>query len=391
MNQSIIERYESLVRDQQLEADPEQRRIVGKLDALANAISTAQLASKSSSLGWLFGRTVPLEPVKGLYIWGKVGRGKTMLMDLFFETVSHKRKRRAHFHAFMSDVHERIHGWRQRAKRGEVTGSDPIAPVARALASEAGLLCFDEFSVTDIADAMLLGRLFEAMFAQGVIVVATSNVEPENLYRDGLNRALFLPFIALIGARMESLCLEARADYRLEKLGGASVYHTPLGGGAHQALTKIFGTLTANAPVKPVSLSVKGRKNLVPIAAQGVAWVQFADLCEVALGAADFLSLAQNFHTIIIENVPALTQETRNSAKRFITLIDILYDNAVKTVISAAVPVNELYQGEQGSEVFEFDRTVSRLIEMRSVDYLGLAHGRKDKTASGDTTGLVET
>jgi cell division protein ZapE len=365
--------------------------VATRLDALAGQFMEAQMASKGSALGWLFSRKAKPEPVKGLYVWGSVGRGKTMLMDLFFDSFHYRRRRRAHFHAFMGDVHERIHAWRQASRKGEVKGADPVAPVADALADEANLLCFDEFSVTDIADAMLLGRLFEALFARGVTIVATSNVEPANLYKDGLNRSLFLPFIQMIHARMDVLRLDARTDYRLEKLAGASVYHAPLTPEAHKALAAIFERLTAGTAPHPATLHVKGRDIVLPVTAQGVAWVAFDDLCARPLGAADYLAIAQDFHTVVIEGVPALKQETRNEAKRFITLIDVFYDNGVKTVISADVPVQELYRGDWGVEVFEFERTVSRLIEMRSQEYLARPHGRADSAASGDTTGLVET
>lgn len=391
MTNSVQDRLVALVTEGRLEADPAQQAVARSLDRLASRLAEARLARKGSALGWLFGKKAPPEPVRGLYVWGGVGRGKTMLMDLFFELLPVRAKRRAHFHAFMRDVHERIHQWRQASRAGQVQGSDPVAPVAQALADEAQVLCFDEFAVTDIADAMLLGRLFEALFARGVTVIATSNVEPENLYKDGLNRALFLPFIRLLHERMDIERLDARTDYRLEKLSGAEVYHVPADAAARAQLARVFEDLTGAATPRSVVLEVKGRKLTVDRAAQGVAWVHFNDLCARPLGASDYLELSREFHTVLIEGVPAMSQAQRNEAKRFITLIDVFYDAGVKTVITADAPADQLYQGDRGAEVFEFDRTVSRLIEMRSMDYLARPHGSGDSRASGDTTGLVET
>jgi cell division protein ZapE len=314
-----------------------------------------------------------------------------MLMDLFFEALPVRRKRRVHFHAFMADAHERIHLWRQALKRGEVSGDDPIAPVAASLAEEAWVLCFDEFAVTDIADAMILGRLFTALFRHGVVVVATSNVEPDRLYEGGLNRALFLPFIELLKTRMEVVRLDARTDFRLEKLAGSPVYHVPADEAARAALDRSFKRLTGRERGDPVRLTVKGHALDVPQAAGGVARFAFPDLCAKPLGAADYLALAQDFHTVILEGIPRMAFEQRNEAKRFITLIDALYDNRVKLLASAEAEAPELYRAETGREAFEFDRTVSRLIEMRSEEYLSLAHGRPDSADSGNSTGLAET
>jgi cell division protein ZapE len=291
----------------------------------------------------------------------------------------------------MADVHERVHEYRQKVKRGEVRDPDPIGPVASALAAEASVLCFDEFTVTDIADAMILGRLFTALFAEGVSVVATSYVEPDRLYEGGLNRALFLPFIKLLKERMEVVRLDARTDYRLEKLAGAEVWHVPADAAGTAALDRAFHRLTGNAHAGPMTLRVKGRDVVVPAATQGVARFAFADLCEQPLGGSDYLAIAERFHTVLIAGVPVMGIEKRNEAKRFITLIDALYDNSVKLVATAAALPQDLYTATDGREAFEFDRTVSRLIEMASTDYLAAPHGRRDSTASGDTTGLVET
>lgn len=391
MPQSVRTRLETLIAEGRIEADEAQLGIADRLDALAMALRERSLGRKSSALGWLFGRKASPELLRGLYVWGGVGRGKTMLMDHFHALLPVQGKRRVHFHAFMRDVHERIHEWRQAARRGVVQGSDPVVPVATALAQEAQVLCFDEFAVTDIADAMLLGRLFEALFAQGVVVVATSNVHPDDLYRDGLNRALFLPFIRLLGERMDIVRLEARTDYRLEKLAGDEIYLSPLDSAAREALVRLFVGLTGGVEAEPAKLHVKGRIVEVPRAAQGVAWFGFDDLCARPLGASDYLEIAETYHTVLIEGVPRMEQAHRNQAKRFITLIDVFYDHGVKVIVSAEAQPDELYTGTTGAEVFEFARTISRLTEMRSEDYLARAHGRPDSSASGDSTGLVET
>lgn len=374
-----------------IEPDAAQKAVVARLDRLAAALGERALARKGRALGWLFGRKVPAEPLRGLYVWGSVGRGKTMLVDLFFEVAPVSPKRRVHFHAFMADVHRRVRDYRQRLKRGEARDPDPIGPVARALAEESVLLCFDEFAVADIADAMIIGRLFTALFAEGVVVVATSNVEPSRLYEGGLNRALFLPFLTLLEQRMDVVELAARTDFRLEKLGGAEVWHVPADGKASHELDDAFRRLTGGARAGPVVLTVQGRELEAPLAAHGVARLSFAALCEAPLGASDYLALAERFHTLVLDGVPVMGFEKRNEAKRFITLIDTLYDRNVKLVASADAEPEGLYRAEEGHEAFEFARTISRLVEMRSQDYLALPHGRRDSRASGDTTGLVET
>ncbi len=386
---TLASRYDALVASGAIERDPAQTVLVRRFDALAARLGEHQMAQKSSALGWLFGRRSPPVAPKGLYVWGSVGRGKTMLMDLFFEALPVRRKRRVHFHSFMSDVHDRIHAYRQALKAGTVKGDDPIGPVAATLAEEAWVLCFDEFTVTDIADAMILGRLFTALFALGVVVVATSNVEPERLYEGGLNRTLFLPFIALLQERMEVLRLDARTDFRLEKLAGSPVYHVPADEHARAALDQAFRKLTGRRRGDPVRLSVKGRVVEVPEAAGGVARFGFEDLCARPLGASDYLAIAQDFHTLILDGIPKMAFEQRNEAKRFIILIDTLYETRVKLLASAEAEAPDLYRAETGREAFEFDRTVSRLIEMRSEDYLSLPHGRED--AGGSATGLAET
>jgi cell division protein ZapE len=385
----IAEGYRALVSERGFEFDPAQAELAWKLDALSAGLKDYRPETKPGAFAWLIGHK-GAEPPRGLYIHGSVGGGKTMLMDMFFDAIEGPRKRRAHFHAFMADVHARLNQWRQARKRGEASGEDPIAPVAAELARQAPLFCFDEFSVHDIADAMILSRLFTALLAAGVVVVATSNVAPDELYKDGLNRALFLPFIALIEERLDVVELDARTDYRLEKLKCAPVYHTPLTPKADAALDAAFLALTGHERGKPTRIELLGRHLDVPQAIDGVARFDFDSLCRNPLGAADYLMLAQRFHTLIVDRIPALTVSERNEAKRFIILIDALYDMRVKLIASATREPETLYSGE-GVEAFEFARAVSRLYEMRSADYLALPHGRESGAQAGDLGGIVET
>jgi cell division protein ZapE len=381
--------YHSLVSSGAIEADAAQARAVEALGALEEQLSRYKPARKQGLLGRLFADNG--EAPRGLYVHGEVGRGKTMLMDLFFQHSPVAHKRRAHFHEFMADVHERIYGFRQNIARGEIADGDVIALTADSIFDEAWLLCFDEFHVTDIADAMILGRLFAKLFELGTVVVATSNVAPQDLYKDGLNRALFLPFIAQIAAHMDVLRLEARTDFRLEKLVGVKMWLVPADRKADATLDKAWAKMTGSAPCKPRDIRVKGRVLHVPCSAQGVARFSFADLCEKPLGSSDYLRLAHDYHTILIDRIPVMDLAERNAAKRFIALIDTLYDNAVKLMASAEADPVSLYRATDGVEAGEFRRTSSRLIEMSSQSYLGLPHGRKDSTASGSSTGLVET
>ena len=370
-NINVTMRYEALVSARHIENDPAQRRVAARLDRLLDEVRNKRVATKSSALGWLFaGKAAGPRPVRGLYLHGPVGRGKTMLMDIFFDLVPAKRKRRAHFNDFMADVHERIHAYRQRVKAGEVKEGDPIPPVAAALVQAAWVLCFDEFSVNDIADAMILSRLFAELFSRGCVLVATSNVAPCELYRDGLNRGLFLPFIDLLERHADVLSLDARTDYRLEKISRLPVYLSPLGEEARTGMDEAWAEVTAGKPVGPERLTVKGHHVEVPRAGGGAARFTFAELCARPLGASDYIALANRYHTIFLDDVPVMAERSRNEAKRFITLIDTLYDHANRLFVSAEAAPERLMQIGNGTEAFEFGRAASRLFEMQSRDYL---------------------
>lgn len=332
------------------------------------------MARKSRALGWLFGKgKKPGETITGLYIHGDVGRGKSMLMDMFFQLVPARAKRRAHFNDFMADVHDRIGRHRQALKDGTTKEADPIPPVASALAKEAWILCFDEFTVTDIADAMILSRLFSALFAEGIVLVATSNVDPDELYKDGLNRGLFLPFITLLKEHVKVLKLVAETDYRMEKLDRLPVYMTPLGPQTTRMMDQAWQSVTRGTPVVEESVKVMGRKIRVPQAAGETARFSFADLCEAPLAARDYLALAKQYSTFFIDDVPVMDLPQRNAAKRFILLIDTLYEARTRIFISAAADPDGLYIAKTGVESFEFARTASRLTEMQSREWMEAA------------------
>lgn len=367
---SVSQKLNALVASGALAADEHQASIARRLDHILFDLAATRPARKSSALGWLFAsRKNEASPLRGLYVHGGVGRGKTMLMDLFFGLVPIQRKRRTHFHAFMADVHDRIHAHRQKLKNGETRQADPIPPVAASILAEARLLCFDEFSVTDIADAMILSRLFAELFAKGCVVVATSNVEPDNLYRDGLNRGLFLPFIRLLKAHTDTVSLDSETDYRLEKSDTLPVWSFPLGLDADANIERAWRHETLGQEAKPEMLSFRGRTIQVSAAVGRCARFTFSDLCEAPLGAADYLAILRRFDTLFLEHIPLLKAERRNETKRFILLIDTLYDHGARIFASAAAPPEKLLAVRKGTEGFEFDRTVSRLIEMQSGEY----------------------
>jgi cell division protein ZapE len=382
--------YQALVSSGAIEPDAAQKEVAEAFAGLEQRLARYKPLRKQGLLGRLFADKDDVPP-RGLYIHGEVGRGKTMLMDMFFQQSAVAHKRRAHFHEFMAEVHERIYGFRQNIARGEIADGDMIALTAASIFDHAWLLCFDEFHVTDIADAMILGRLFKRLFELGTVVVATSNVAPDDLYKGGLNRALFVPFIAQISQHMDVLRLDARTDFRLEKLAGVKTWLVPADAAADAALDKAWLSMTGNTPCKPRDISIKGRILHVPCSAHGVARFSFPEICEKPLAASDYLRLAHDYHTLIIDRIPVMDYAERNAAKRFIALIDTLYDNGVKLMASAAADPLSLYVASEGNEANEFKRTSSRLIEMSSKSYLALPHGHKDSAASGSSTGLVET
>jgi cell division protein ZapE len=362
MTAGPLQRYHELVRAGEIEPDAAQLLAAERLDALAIELAKWR-GPRTGLFGKFFGN--PAAAPRGLYIHGSVGRGKTMLMDLFYESLRRPDKRRLHFHQFMAEAHERI----GKARAG--TPGDPLPLVAGLIADQAAVLCFDELHVTDIADAMILGRLFDGLFARQVVVVATSNAHPTDLYRNGLNRQLFLPFIDLIEDNMDILELKAAKDFRLEKLAGQPLYFAPADAAAQSEMDRAWERLTGSQAGRPVDLEVKGRKVHVPLAAMGVARFHFDDLCARPLGSLDYLSIAQAFHTLLIERIPRLTPARRNEARRFINLIDTLYDGRVGLIASADAEPDDLYPAGDGADLFA--RTASRLYEMRSETYL---HGR---------------
>jgi cell division protein ZapE len=380
-NHSASEELKALTLSGKLQADAAQMAVAAKLDRVLAHLRERGPAKKASALGWLFARKGKSNQaiVHGLYVHGSVGRGKTMLMDMFFAKAPLQRKRRCHFHEFMADVHARIHAHRQKLKAGETKQADPVPPVAAALFAEAELLCFDEFSVTDIADAMILGRLFTELFSLGCVLVTTSNVAPDNLYREGLNRGLFLPFIDLLKRYVDVVTLDSPTDYRMEKLASLPVYLTPLDARTDAAMQTSWHHVLDGTKAAPEEIAMKGRSIHVPQAAGRAAWFSFADLCERPLGASDYLAIAARYDTVFVEHVPRMGLSKRNETKRFITLIDAFYDKTVRVFISAEAVPEELLIERNGTEGFEFDRTASRLFEMRSSEYLAL-HLQRRKT-----------
>jgi cell division protein ZapE len=360
----------------QVHSDPVQERIVQRLQAVHEQLAAmARQPARPgllARLGLVRAEQPPAGP-HGLYIWGPVGRGKSMLMDLFFADAPVARKRRVHFHEFMLEVHDRLHRRREElAAKGAPPEADTIVPIARAIASETRLLCFDEFQVTNIADAMILGRLFETLFDEGLTVIATSNRAPDDLYKNGLQRDRFLPFIELVKQRLEILELGGGKDYRMDRLRNLDMYLTPLGAWATAKLDEAFRALTDGADGEPRVLRTQGRDVDVPRAAPGVAMAHYLDWCAKPMGAADFLCIADHFHTVILAEIPKMGPDSRDMAARFVTMIDTFYEKKVKFICSAAAPPAGLYV--EGDGTFEFQRTVSRLMEMQSPEYLALEH-----------------
>ena len=366
---TVLACYEALAAAGELKPDPDQRAAAARLTRLQEEL---EAAPKRGSVLWRMLRKAP-EPIRGVYLWGGVGRGKSMLMDLLRDCLDGPAKRRTHFHEFMLEVHQRI-----RLAR-ETEPGDPIPPVASAIAGEVRVLLFDEMVVNNTADAAIMSRLFTALLDAGVTLVATSNRPPDDLYKDGLNRELFLPFIALLKERLDILPLNGPTDYRLERLGGKGIWHTPNGEKTTAELREIFFRLTDYPPedstkVPSEELNVGGGRSLhVPKSLKGVAVFSFKRLCGEARGAADYLAIARRFHTVIVVGIPVLGPEMRNEAARFVTLVDALYEHKVKLIAGADAEPADLYP--QGDGSFEFQRTVSRLMEMQSDTYLALGHG----------------
>lgn len=374
----IHSRYKALVAAGELRADPDQEAAAKRLTVLQGQLEA--VPPRGSTLWKLLGR-VP-EPPRGLYMWGGVGRGKSMLMDLFFDNVQVRRKRRVHFHEFMIDVHARL----REARKSE--SGDPIPPVVAALAEEARLLCFDEMVVNNMADAAIMSRLFTGLLEKKVTIVTTSNRVPDDLYKDGLNRQLFLPFIALIKDRLDVMTLNGPVDYRRDRLGNARLWQVPNGPETTEALSAAFFRLTdypvedrAHVPAADIPV-IGGRTLHVPKSLKGVGVFSFKRLCVEPRGATDYLAIARNYHTVIIVGIPVLGPEKRNEAARFVTLIDALYEYKVKLLAGADAEPMVLYP--RGDGAFEFERTVSRLMEMQSDDYLALGHGHEGGEGEGE-------
>jgi len=366
-----IFKYRELMTAGELKPDPAQKLAAERLQSLHHALR--HYKPRSGKKGWMerFGLTPDIDkpPPQGIYLFGGVGRGKSMLMDLLFHTSTITTKERVHFQAFMRDIHAEIHKLRQLPVPFE---GDPIPGMADGIADHTTLLCLDELEVRDIADAMIVSRLFQRLLERGVVVVATSNRPPDDLYKDGLQREKFLPFIELLKSKLDVLALESLQDYRLGRLLGQSVYHAPLGAPADKALDDAWARLTDNAVPKPDYIKVQGRRVEVPACAHQVARFSFSDLCEQPLGPADYMAVAAQFSTVIMRGIPQMTEEKKDAARRFVTFIDALYEHRTVLICSAAVPPEQLYMGREGG--FEFQRTASRLIEMQAVDYIRQRH-----------------
>jgi cell division protein ZapE len=369
-NYGLILAYNQLVTNKKISDDPAQRKVLTKLDVLKQEIEAAN-AVKKGLLKKVFNKKKAAP--KGLYIWGGVGRGKSMLMDLFYANLNVESKRRTHFHAFMIDVHKRIKEWQDESKESKASRNDVIQVVADEIARESKVLCFDEMQVKDIADAMILGRLFSKLFEEGVTVIATSNRPPDDLYKDGLQRDRFLPFIEIFKQKMNVHDIESDTDYRLLTIKGMeTTYFHPLGAEADKFIENALAELTRNEGAKKIILRVKGRRIDVEKAFADVAMFSFAELCEKPLGAEDYIEVAKRFSTVLLRDIPKLHAGNRNEALRFINLIDAFYEAKTNIICTADASVTELYDGADNS--FEFQRTISRLIEMQSDSYIKTAH-----------------
>lgn len=351
--------YDARIAHGELRPDPVQRRAINWLERVRVQVEAREPAKKGRLLR-IFGREAPPEEVKGLYLWGGVGRGKSMLMDMFYDHIDVPRKRRVHFHAFMQEVQAGLHAARK-------TGvDDAILPVADQVIAEAEVLCFDEMQITDIADAMIVGRLFQRLFDAGTVVITTSNRVPDDLYKDGLNRNLFLPFIAQIKEHMEVQELASDTDYRQNRLQGSPTYFSPIDTEARAAITAIWHDMSGGT-ADPLTLTVNGREVLLPEFRNGAARASFFDLCGHALGPADYLAIAEAVKILVMTDIPELSRDNFNQARRFVTLIDALYEARTRLIASAARPPEYLYI--EGEGAFEFERTASRLREMQSADW----------------------
>ncbi len=368
---TLQDEYSKLVASGKVYEDTAQKHVLAKLEALCLTIEK-NFAQNNKIIKKIVPFPRKNHGIKGLYIHGAVGRGKSMLMDLFFCNLDIVKKKRVHFHAFMIDIHAQLHAWRNK-NRDNRNSADPLPAIARNIALHTNVLCFDEMQVNDIADAMILGRLFAELLKNGVVIVATSNRHPDALYKDGLQREHFLPFIAMVKERLDVMSLEAKEDYRLAHLKSLEcVYYSPLDQNAEKFLRQAFAKLTGDAAPSAVTIDVAGRELSIAKAHGDVAWSSFKDLCEKPLGAADYIGIAREFSTLLLEGIPQMGAENRNEAKRFITLIDELYEHKVHLIATAATTPDMLYKKGDGS--FEFSRTISRLIEMQSEKYMVAGH-----------------
>ena len=380
----LLENYERRVASAELAPDPAQLALVRRLDSLARELARYRPQTREPRWKRLLGNANGRVAPRGLYVWGGVGRGKTMLMDLFYERAALERKRRVHFHRFMQEIHQSLHAIRQRQRSGHLwDDADPITLVCQSIAEKAVLLCFDEFQVTDITDAMILGRLFEGLLGQGVVIVATSNTPPRDLYRDGLNRNAFLPFIAMLESRLD--VMSGPRDYRLDRIAGEALYVTPLGVAAEARIERLWRELTRGIEERSRSLQVSGRVIEAERTAGGIARFSFAELCQRPLGPRDHIAIAEAFHTVIVTGVPHLPKAYHNEARRFTILIDTLYDRRTRLIVSAETPPEGIYAraGTGG----EFARTVSRLHEMCSQSYWQAQRAATEAPATGSGSG----